>query len=63
MIEGDSNSFGADVEVWDPDRMCEEGLVRPGTVVLNVNSHSGICGAFTVFGSGVRAIGMVSICR
>ncbi|MFI1332824.1 aconitase family protein [Streptomyces sp. NPDC020845] len=109
VIEDDSNSFGADVEVWDPDRialfddhlvltkgtesrrlvagialvasgqgvehhcpygqsyricdvfMCEEGLVRPGTVVPNVNSHSEICGAFTVFGSGVRVIDMVGI--
>ena len=43
--------------------MCEQGLVRPGQVILGTDSHSVTYGAFNAFGSGVGMIDMVNVFR
>lgn len=43
--------------------MCEEGLVRPGTVITGTDSHSVTYGAFNAFGTGVGLIDMVNVFR
>jgi homoaconitate hydratase family protein len=43
--------------------MCEEGLVRPGSVVIGTDSHSVTYGAFNAFGTGVGMVDMVAAFR
>lgn len=43
--------------------MCEEGLVRPGTVIVGTDSHSVTYGAFNAFGTGVGLVDMVNVFR
>lgn len=41
--------------------LCEEGLIKPGTILLGADSHSTHCGALGAFGAGIGRSEMAAI--